>query len=112
MVVLFSTGQRRGAARQSVRHWRLELTQVIRATVKGNLVVAMVQGALGGLIFRILGIHGLLLSYVLMAFLSLLPATGAGMVVAYSADTLRRCRICRPDARRERPGAYFFTCCT
>ncbi len=53
---------------------------VIRATVKGNIVVAMVQGSLGGLIFWLLGIHAPLLWGVLMAFLSLLPAVGAAVV--------------------------------
>jgi predicted PurR-regulated permease PerM len=57
-----------------------KFTTVIRATIKGNLVVAVVQGALGGLIFWLLGIHGALLWAVLMAFLSLLPAVGAGLV--------------------------------
>jgi predicted PurR-regulated permease PerM len=53
---------------------------VIRATVKGNIVVAMVQGALGGFIFWILGIHAPVLWGTLMAFLSLLPAVGAAIV--------------------------------
>ncbi|UXY13671.1 AI-2E family transporter [Chitiniphilus purpureus] len=53
---------------------------VIRATIKGNLVVAAVQGTLGGVIFALLGIHGALLWGVLMALLSLLPAVGAGLV--------------------------------
>ena len=53
---------------------------VIRATVKGNLAVAAAQGALGGLIFWILGIPGAVLWAVVMAFLSLLPAVGAGLV--------------------------------
>jgi predicted PurR-regulated permease PerM len=53
---------------------------VIRATVKGNIVVAIVQGVLGGLIFWILGIHAPLLWGVLMAFMSLLPAVGAAIV--------------------------------
>ncbi len=53
---------------------------VVRATVKGGILVAMVQGALGGLAFWFLGIHGPLLWSVLMAFLSLLPAIGAGLV--------------------------------
>jgi predicted PurR-regulated permease PerM len=57
-----------------------KFTVVIRATVKGNIVVAVVQGALGGLIFWILGIHAALLWGVLMAFLSLLPAVGAAVV--------------------------------
>jgi len=53
---------------------------VIRATVKGNLLVALIQGALGGLAFFFLGLPGALLWAVLMAFLSLLPAIGAGLV--------------------------------
>jgi predicted PurR-regulated permease PerM len=55
-------------------------TTVIRATVKGNLVVAVLQGALGGLIFWLLGIHAPLLWAALMAILSLLPAVGAALV--------------------------------
>jgi predicted PurR-regulated permease PerM len=57
-----------------------KFTAVIRATVKGNIVVAVVQGALGGLIFWLLGVHAAVLWAVLMAFLSLLPAVGAGLV--------------------------------
>ncbi|HEY4318831.1 MAG TPA: AI-2E family transporter [Herbaspirillum sp.] len=57
-----------------------KFTTVIRATVKGNIAVAAAQGALGGLIFWILGIEGSLLWGVLMAFLSLLPAIGAALI--------------------------------
>jgi predicted PurR-regulated permease PerM len=57
-----------------------KFTIVIRATVKGNIVVALLQGALGGLIFWLLGIHAPLLWAVVMAVLSLLPAVGAGLV--------------------------------
>ncbi|MDQ3060124.1 MAG: AI-2E family transporter [Pseudomonadota bacterium] len=57
-----------------------KFTTVIRATVKGNIVVAMLQGALGGLIFWFLGIHAPVLWGTLMAFLSLLPAVGAALV--------------------------------
>ncbi len=57
-----------------------KFTTVVRATVKGNLVVAAVQGSLGGLAFWFLDIRGALLWAVLMAFLSLLPAVGAGLV--------------------------------
>lgn len=53
---------------------------VIRATVKGNLLVAAIQGALGGLAFWFLDVNGALMWAVLMAFLSLLPAVGAGLV--------------------------------
>jgi predicted PurR-regulated permease PerM len=57
-------------------------TTVIRATVKGNVLVAAAQGALGGLIFWFLGVEGPLLWAVVMAFLSLLPAVGAAIVWA------------------------------
>lgn len=53
---------------------------VVRATLKGNIVVAATQGVLGGFIFWILGIEGALLWGVLMAFLSLLPAIGAAII--------------------------------
>ena len=53
---------------------------VIRATVKGNLLVALLQGTLGGVMFWFLGISASLLWGVLMVFLSLLPAVGAGLV--------------------------------
>ena len=55
-------------------------TTVIRATVKGNVLVAIAQGALGGLIFWMLDVSGPLLWGVVMAFLSLLPAIGAALV--------------------------------
>ncbi|MEA2164462.1 MAG: hypothetical protein QOK37_2589 [Thermoanaerobaculia bacterium] len=57
-----------------------KFTAVLRATVKGTLIVAMIQGALGGLIFWILGIHSPILWAALMAVLSLLPAVGATVV--------------------------------
>jgi predicted PurR-regulated permease PerM len=57
-----------------------KFTIVIRATVKGDMLVALLQGALGGLMFWFLGINAPLLWAVLMAILSLLPAIGAGLV--------------------------------
>ena len=55
-------------------------TTVIRATVKGNVVVAIVQGALGGLIFWFLASTRRCLWAVVMAFLSLLPAIGSALI--------------------------------
>ena len=55
-------------------------TTVIRATVKGNILVAAAQGALGGLAFWVLGVHAPMLWAVVMAFLSLLPAVGAALI--------------------------------
>jgi predicted PurR-regulated permease PerM len=57
-----------------------KFTTVIRATVKGDILVSLVQGTLGGLIFWVLGVNAPLLWGVLMAFLSLLPAFGASLV--------------------------------
>lgn len=67
---------------QQKRRLQLKFTRVVRATVKGNVVVAVTQGALGGFIFWALDIPSALLWAVIMAFLSLLPAVGAGIVWA------------------------------
>ncbi|QWG21166.1 AI-2E family transporter [Bradyrhizobium sediminis] len=58
----------------------VKFTVVIRATVKGDMLVALLQGALGGLIFWSLGISAPLLWAVVMAFFSLVPAIGAGLI--------------------------------
>lgn len=57
-----------------------KFTAVIRATIKGTIVVAIVQGALGGLIFWYLGVYAPVLWAVVMTFLSLLPAIGTALV--------------------------------
>ncbi|ETI60966.1 membrane protein, partial [Sphingobium sp. C100] len=53
---------------------------VTRATIKGSIVVAIVQGFIGGLVFWALGIQGALLWGVLMGGFSLLPAIGTAIV--------------------------------
>lgn len=53
---------------------------VIRATVKGNIVIAVIQGTLGGLALWVLDVRGALLWALMMALLSLLPAVGAGLI--------------------------------
>jgi predicted PurR-regulated permease PerM len=62
------------------RRLQLKFNRVVRATVKGSLLVSITQGALGGLIFWFLDIPSVLLWAVLRAFLSLWPAVGAGIV--------------------------------
>lgn len=57
-----------------------KFAEVTRATVKGNLLIAIIQGALGSFIFWVLGISGALLWGVVMAIVSLLPAVGAAIV--------------------------------
>ncbi len=65
---------------QHKRDLSTKFITVIRATLKGNLMVAATQGLLGGIIFGVLGIQGPVLWGVLMAFLSLLPAVGASLI--------------------------------
>ena len=57
-----------------------QFVTVVRATVKGNIVIAVVQGTLGGIAFAVLGLPGALLWGTLMSLLSLLPAVGAALV--------------------------------
>ena len=58
----------------------VKFAEVTRATIKGNLVVAVVQGTLGGIIFWVLGIPGAFLWGVVMTLLSLVPVVGAGLI--------------------------------
>ena len=51
-----------------------------RSTIYGTVVVALIQGALGGLIFLLVGIPHALLWAVVMAALSMIPTAGAFMI--------------------------------
>lgn len=57
-----------------------KFAEVTRATVKGSLLVAAAQGALGGIIFWLLDIHAALLWGVVMTALALIPIVGAALV--------------------------------
>lgn len=57
-----------------------KFSEVTLATVKGNLIVAAVQGSLGGFIFWLVGIPGALLWGGAMIILSLIPVVGAGLI--------------------------------
>jgi predicted PurR-regulated permease PerM len=73
----------RGAVPMSRAHTAYlmaKFSTVVRATVKGNILVAVVQGVLGGLAFWALDIGGAVFWGAIMAFLSLLPAVGAALV--------------------------------
>lgn len=65
---------------QHKQHLIRKFTTVIRATVKGNLAVAFVQGALGSIALWVVGVQGVLLWGFVMMLLSLLPAVGAFLV--------------------------------
>jgi predicted PurR-regulated permease PerM len=66
----------------NVRERRLfeRFAQVSKATLKGTLVVALVQGSIGGLVFMFLGIPAPLLWGVAMTLLALLPVGGSAIV--------------------------------
>ncbi len=53
---------------------------VVRATIKGSGVVALVQGALGAVTFWIVGLPAALLWGMLMAIAALLPAVGPAII--------------------------------
>jgi predicted PurR-regulated permease PerM len=57
-----------------------KFTTVIRATIKGSIIVAAVQGVIGGVVFALLDIRGALLWGVVMGVLSLVPAIGTGLI--------------------------------
>src|SRR5690606_9339558 len=62
------------------RRLMAKVAEVSRATIKGTLVVAVVQGLLGGITFGLLGIEASVLWGVTMGLLSLLPAVGPPLV--------------------------------
>lgn len=62
------------------RYLFAKFAAVVRATIKGSLIVAVVQGATGSLVFWALGIGGPLLWGATMGLMSLLPAIGTGIV--------------------------------
>ena len=53
---------------------------VVRATIKGSVLVALAQGALGAITFWIVGVPAALLWGLLMALVALLPAVGPALV--------------------------------
>jgi predicted PurR-regulated permease PerM len=67
-----------GDARE--RHLLERFAQVSRATIKGTLVVGVVQGLIGGVLFWAVGFHAPVLWGVVMALLSIIPAVGPSLV--------------------------------
>ncbi|MFK7905456.1 MAG: AI-2E family transporter [Chitinophagales bacterium] len=69
------------------REYRLlnRFANVARATLKGSLIVAAVQGTIGGILFWAVGIEGSVFWGTLMTVLSLLPAIGSALVWAPAA---------------------------
>jgi predicted PurR-regulated permease PerM len=65
---------------QRERHLLKRFAEVSRATIKGTLVVGIVQGAIGGTAFAVLGIGAPVLWGTVMALLSILPVVGTALV--------------------------------
>ena len=65
------------------RHEKLlfeKFKEVTRATVKGNIIVATIQGMVGGITFWLLDIPGAALWMFIMAVASMIPAIGAAII--------------------------------
>jgi len=62
------------------RHLLSRFAAVSRATIKGSLVVGIVQGFIGGVLFATVGIGAPVLWGVVMALLSVVPAVGPSLV--------------------------------
>jgi predicted PurR-regulated permease PerM len=57
-----------------------KFAEASRATVKGTLVIAVIQGTIGGILFAVVDIQAALFWGVVMGILSLLPAVGPALV--------------------------------
>lgn len=71
-----------------VRQLLAKFSEVSVATIKGTLVVGIVQGAIGGVLFWVLGIPAPVFWGVAMAVFSVLPAVGPGLIWAPAAIIL------------------------
>jgi len=57
-----------------------QLRDIIQATMYGGVVVALIQGIMGGFLFFIVGIHSPVFWGAIMAFLSIIPFIGAFII--------------------------------
>lgn len=56
-------------------------TSMARATLKGTLIIGFIQGITGGLAFVVAGVASPMFWTVVMIFLSIIPAVGAGLII-------------------------------
>ncbi|HEY6152978.1 MAG TPA: AI-2E family transporter [Candidatus Udaeobacter sp.] len=57
-----------------------QFASITRATIKGTLVIGIIQGALAGIAFWVAGIEGAALWGTIMTILSIIPGIGAALV--------------------------------
>jgi predicted PurR-regulated permease PerM len=70
------------------RYLMQEIGGVTQATVKGIIVIGLVQGAIGGVAFALLGINNALLWGVAIAIASILPVVGTAIIWVPAAIVL------------------------
>jgi predicted PurR-regulated permease PerM len=58
-----------------------KFTSMTRATLKGTLVIGIVQGVMGGVAFMIAGIPSPMIWMVIMILISIIPVAGASLIV-------------------------------
>lgn len=58
----------------------INFTRITRSIFKGTLVIAVIQGVIGGVLFWIAGIDGAVLWAVIMTLLSIIPAIGSAII--------------------------------
>lgn len=58
-----------------------KFTSMTRATLKGTLVIGIVQGVLGGIAFMVVGIPSPMIWMVVMILISIIPVAGASLIV-------------------------------
>jgi len=65
-----------------------KFTSTVRAVLKGTLIVGVIQGLLGGLLFYIVGIEGALIWGVMMILFSVVPGFGSYIIWLPAAITM------------------------
>lgn len=59
-----------------------KFSSMVRATLKGTIIIGFIQGILGGIMFVIAGVPSAVIWGIVMVVLSVIPAFGAGLVWA------------------------------
>ena len=73
---------------QDERRMLDKFTSVARATIKGTLVIGILQGGLAGLAFYVVGIGSAVFWGAIMAVLSIIPSVGSALIWAPAAIIL------------------------
>ncbi len=57
-----------------------DFSAMSRATIKGTLIIGLIQGSLGAMAFAVVGIPNILLWWISMVFLAIIPLLGVGII--------------------------------